>query len=179
MSPGCGGWAGLDAMGEGWFMQNMAIGFSLGKRVILPVLAALPLLAPLAAHAVPGPYEKASNMLTARGVKAVAQGDALDAVPLLERAVVADPANARALTFLARAWQQQGKAQLARKYYDLALSIDPVEPDALNWSGQMALASGDKSAAQINRDRLGISCPNCPQHRELADAIAGVKPLNP
>lgn len=164
-------------------MRTMGIRFSVGKLAILPILAVAMLLAPLPlstpAFAVSTAYEKASAALVTRGIKASSQGKPAVAVTLLEQALVADPANARALAFLGRAWQQQGQSELARKYYELALTVDPIEPDALNWSGQMDMAAGNKSAAQIKRDRLGISCANCPQHRDLADAIAGVQPLNP
>ena len=108
--------------------------------------------------------------------KELARDDAAAAIGYLERAIVSDPADAQAYAWLGRAYQSQGKLSPARKYYDIALTIDPLQPSALNWTGQLALVSRDYETAERNLARLERSCPDCPETRELAALDAELRP---
>ena len=94
----------------------------------------------------------------------------------LERAIVADPANARAYAALGHLEQHLGEADLARKRFDTALSIDPNQPDALNWLGQLELTAGNRDAAAASLARLQRVCAPCRQHEELAALLSAKVP---
>ena len=112
-----------------------------------------------------------SPVLVEKGNAAAARGDIIGAQRLLEEAIVADPANARALGALGRLHDRQGRAVLARKYYNTALGIDPVESDVLNWAGQLDLLEGKTADAQDKLRKLVVTCPDCTQRSELARAF--------
>lgn len=115
-----------------------------------------------------------SDSLLAMGRSALDAGDPGIAVRLLKEAVVADPGNAEAYSYLGRAFQDQGALQPARKYYALALTVDPLEPNALNWSGQIDLAEGKTADAEAKLKRLERSCAGCPQTDELAGRMSAL-----
>lgn len=140
----------------------------------LPALL-LALAAPALALAASPAMQKASISLTEKSVSAVAAGDAKRARRLLEEAVVADPANARALGLLGHLHQSQGNASLAHKYYELAFGVDPVEPEALLGAGMLDLAEGKPDEARNRLRKLGMTCPGCRQTKELGRALDEMK----
>ncbi len=117
----------------------------------------------------------ASISLTEKSVVAAGKDDASRARRLLEEAVVADPTNARALSLLGHLYRSSKNAALARKYYALALSIDPAEPDALLGEGELSIADGKPDEAKDDLDRLRATCPACLQTSELERALEGAK----
>lgn len=170
------GRAGLDAGGQGWSIgSHRSLGparmtAALPRMTCLFVLALGALAFVDSASAQTG-TRQTSFILMEKGNAAAARGDASGAQRLLEEAVVADPANARALCALGRLHDRQGRKALARKYYNIALGIDPVEADALNWAGQLDIAEGKMDDARDKLRKLGVTCPACPQRSELASAF--------
>ncbi|MDO9126635.1 lipopolysaccharide assembly protein LapB [Parvibaculum sp.] len=174
---------GLDGFRQGWSIEartlhgpgRMAAAFlhrifsSAHVPVWLVLTAAL--CVPLQAHAVDARSERASLSLTSRGVEAAASGQLAEAQRYLEEAIVANPANGRAIAELGAVHQAGGNAKLARKYYRIALDIDPVSPDALSRLGLLDISEGNRAAAEDILRKLRIVCATCVQTQELARAL--------
>lgn len=111
---------------------------------------------------------QASQSLLSRGLAAP---DAKRAQRFLEQSIVADPSNAAALGALGNLYEREGQHSKARKYYDLALGADPVDPTALSGAAALDLAEGKKADAQDKLRKLKIVCPACKQTHELENAL--------
>ncbi len=107
----------------------------------------------------------ASQSLT---TKALASSSDETRRQLLEQAIVADPANAMALSALADYYVKTGKPAVARKYFRIALTIDPVDVEALGGLGALDLADGKRDEAEARLDLLKRVCPDCRQTRDLS-----------
>ena len=178
---------GLDGSGEGWSIGyipsdgpgSMAASFSrkLSRYALLPVwlllLAAFVL--PQAAYAVDGRSEQASLRLAEKGVAAAAEGRLEEAQRLLEEAVVSNPANANTFAELAAVHKAAGNSKLARKYYVIALEIDPVLPAALGGLARLNIEAGERGAAAVLLQKLRASCPSCAETREVERALADIE----
>lgn len=178
---------GLDGSGEGWSIGyipsdgpgSMAASFSrkLSRYALLPVwlflLAAF--LLPQAAHAVDARSERASLRLAEKGVAAAAERRFEEAQRLLEEAIVSNPANADAFTELAAVHKTAGNPKLARKYYVIALEIDPVLPAALGGLARLNVEAGDRDAAETLLRKLRATCPACAETRDLERSLAGIE----
>lgn len=133
------------------------------------------LLALLLACAAPAPVfassaamREASQVLLGKGLAA---SDTNRARRLLEQSIVADPANAAALSALGHLYQTGGKADLARKYYGLALSTDPTEPSALFGAAELDIADGKTADARDRLRILKVVCPACSQTHDLENKL--------
>jgi Flp pilus assembly protein TadD len=129
-------------------------------------------LVPGVALAVDVASARNSAELAERGIDTAARGDLAAAQRLLERAVAANPANARAYAHLGGVHQSMTDTRLARKYYGIALAIDPAEPDALNRIAQLDLAEGNRAAAEQRLRVLRFHCETCEQTRDLARVLS-------
>jgi Flp pilus assembly protein TadD len=112
----------------------MAYGPTMTSRAI-PLLAAL-LLAASPVLAAPVKPPKAEPPLTvesllAQAHAAIGKGDTELALRLAQSAIVADPARPTSYVALGDIYAETGQADYARNFYDAALGIDPVEPNAL------------------------------------------------
>ena len=95
---------------------------------------------------------------------------------LWEQAVVANPRNATAYSYLGLAAQRAGDKDNAKKYFDLALDIDPNEVHALSWGGQADLTAADLEGAQAKLQRLSRLCgPGCAEYKLLSDSVVSYK----
>lgn len=147
-------------------------------------LRSLCILAPLlvstlpAAAQVNAASQQASRGLADKGIAALADGDAIRARRLLEEAIVADPANARALAQLGRYYQSQNQRDVARRYFRFALEVEPTEPDALLGAGRLDLADGKADEAKDRLRLLRLTCATCSQTTELAAALNSTSPAN-
>ena len=130
---------------------------------------------PVTAEAASAPMLAASQSLT---VKALASMNDDARRQLLEQAIVADPANTVALSALADHYMKSGKPGVARKYFRIALSVDPVDVDALGGLGALDLADGKRDAAQVRLELLKRVCLGCRQTRELETKISST-PFSP
>ncbi len=121
-------------------------------------------------------YEKASEVLLGNGIALIQQKKFEDAIPVFEQAAVADPKNAQAFAYLGFSHQQTDNLPEAKKYFGIALSIDPDEVRALNWGGQTDLSSEDLESAEKKLDRLSRICGgSCSEYRELSAAVDNFK----
>lgn len=181
----CG--TGLDGSGEGWSIGyvpsdrpgSMAASFSRNssRYALLPVWLILfaAFVLPQAAHAVDARAGQASLRLAEKGVTAAAEGRFEEAQRLLEEAIVSNPANADAFAELAAVHKAAGNPKLARKYYVIALEIDPVLPAALGGLARLNVEAGDRDAAAVLLRKLHASCPSCAETREVERTLADIE----
>lgn len=171
----------LDGSQEGWSigtispdeLGRMAAAF-IRKILVLPLLVlglSLVSLAPASAKRVDEPSQRASIALAAKGAEVAARGDFLEAQRLFETAIVANPANAAAFTGLGAVHEARDQKNLARKYYVIALSIDPSHPPALSRLAHLDLGAGNRSAAEEGLRKLRAFCAACGETQELARAL--------
>lgn len=171
----------LDGSQEGWSigtispdeLGRMAVA-SIRKILVLPLLVlglSLVSLAPASAKRVDEPSQRASIALAAKGAEAAARGDFLEAQRLFETAIVANPANAAAFTGLGAVHEARDQKNLARKYYVIALSIDPSHAPALSRLAHLDLGAGNRSAAEEGLRKLRAFCAACGETQELARAL--------
>ena len=147
-------------------------GHTSGLRTIRSLSVALALVVvPVAAQAASAPMHAASQSLM---VKALASVNEDTRRQLLEQAIVADPANAAALSALADHYIKTGKPKMARKYFRIALTVDPVDVTALG--GLLDLADGKRDEAQARLDLLKRVCPDCRQTHDLENKFSTNKP---
>jgi hypothetical protein len=93
------------------------------------------------------------------------------AMPLVQRAVAADPADVDALDALALGHVSRGNTREAARVVERALELAPDREMTLDWAGLLAFQLGDYRRA---RDRWKAAIRRNPQrwvyHRRLADA---------
>ncbi len=173
---------GLDGSGEGWSIGIlfpdgpgwMSAAFSrksLGIAYLAFGLAMAALMGAPAAGAVDARSANASLTIAAKASAAMDRGDFLAAQKLYETAVVADPGNASAYTGLGMAHQARKEPKFARKYYLIALSIDPSDPRALSRLAHLDLEAGNRTSAEEGLRKLRAFCAGCAETQELARAL--------
>lgn len=173
---------GLDGSGEGWSIGSlfpdgpgwMSAALSRKSRRFVCLLLGLVLAAMLAspsARAVDARSESASLRLAAKAADAMDRGDFLRAQKLYETAIVANPGNAGAFTGLGEAHQARDEIRFARKYYRIALSIDPADRHALSALAQLDLEAGNRAGAEAGLRKLRAFCPACEETRKLSRAL--------
>jgi len=129
--------------------------------------AALLLAAPEALASAP----RAAQLQT-RAEIAAERGDTRAAVTLLHAAVVADPAGASSYVRLGDLYAAMGRANLARKYFAIALTIEPALPAALKGIAMLDIAAGNKAAAEATIEYLATICgPDCPEAAQIQKAL--------
>lgn len=130
-------------------------------------------LVPFTARAATPVMEAASHRIME---KALATPEPKAAIFLFEQAIVADPANAKAYTELGNLYDTKLKnAGLAMKYYEIALTINPVDVKALAGAAHLDLAKGKKDKAAANLTILKKACPSCGETRALEAALSNSK----
>jgi tetratricopeptide (TPR) repeat protein len=121
-------------------------------------------------------FEKIATVLVERGVSAMEKNQLDEARQLWEEAVIANPRNATAFSYLGLVAQRAADTGLAKKYFGLALDIDPNELHALSWGGQADLSSADLEGAQAKLQRLSRLCgPGCAEYKLLSDSVGSYK----
>ena len=101
----------------------------------IPILAAL--LLSTGAWAAPAKHPKPAEppvtveSLLSPAHDAAGKGDTDLAVRLAQSAIVADPARPTSYVALGDIYAQVGQPEYARSFYEEALGIDPVEPNAV------------------------------------------------
>jgi tetratricopeptide (TPR) repeat protein len=108
----------------------------------------------------------------AAAVKAIEAGQYAKAVPLLERVVARDGANADAYNWMAYAIRRGGDPARAIPVYEKALAIDPKHRGAHEYIGEAYLALGNLAKAKEHLARLDRLCYfPCSQYRDLKRAV--------
>jgi len=121
-------------------------------------------------------FGRVSSVLVERGISALEKNQTDTARQLWEQAVVANPRNAPAYSYLGLAAQRANDNDLAKKYFTLALAIDPDEVHALSWGGQVDLKAADLEGAQAKLQRLSRLCgPGCAEYKLLSDSVGSYK----
>ena len=139
---------------------------------VVAVALAMGTFSPVVAAKFTKQMEKVSEVLLGDGIALVQQKKFEQSVPVFEQSVVADPKNAQAFAYLGFSHQQTGNMPDARKYFEIALSIDPDEVHALNWGGQNDLSRKAVDDAEKKLDRLARVCgESCAEYEELDTAI--------
>ena len=179
----------LDGSGEGWSTGHPSpdgpgwMAAEIPRKICLSLFLALGLLAleavaPAAAKNVDEGSVKASLTLAAKAGAAMERGDLPAAQRLYETAVVANPANVAAFTGLGTVHEAREQPKLARKYYGIALSMEPSDPVALARLAGRDLATGDRPAAMERLRKLRVHCAACPETQNLSRAL-GLGPQDP
>jgi tetratricopeptide (TPR) repeat protein len=147
---------------------------------LLPLLLAIMFLAvtvnPVSANAANQAMQASSRKLLAEGL---ATSDPQAALFLLQRALVADPANASALSAMGGLYAKIGEPTYARKYYKSALRVDPTDAAALYGAARLDLADGDTKSAKARLDVLKTVCPTCHETQALTSEISATPSSNP
>jgi len=105
-------------------------------------------------------YASISSQLVVQAEVELSSDHATDAQLLFERALVANPANIRALLGLGRAHEAQGRIGKGLKYYRQALEIEPNDIPALEAQALAFLKREMFDRADVNRDKLARLCPS-------------------
>ena len=112
----------------------------------------------------------------AAGLKAMDAQDYRAAIQQLERAIVAQPANADAYWRLAEANRRIGDLRRAVKYARIALDLEPAHRGALLEEGLAWLDAGQPAQAQAALETLGAKCKQaCPEFERLRQALGEKK----
>jgi tetratricopeptide (TPR) repeat protein len=112
------------------------------KRLSIPLLL-LTLAAMVPAYAANPPAAVVSLLTQAQDAQV--RGETELALRMAQAAIVADPAQTVSYVALGDIYAQQGQAEYARSYYELALQIDPQDAAALK--AMAAIAATTKAAA--------------------------------
>jgi Tfp pilus assembly protein PilF len=148
---------------------------------ILIVCAALLFsLAPAHAGKYSERYAKISTALVEKGKAALGKQDFKAASEAFEQAVVANPQNAQGFSYLGLTKLRMGDKPNAKKYFDIALEIDPNQIQALSWAGQADLSASNLESAEAKLQRLSRLCgPNCTEYKQLSEAVSSYKTTTP
>jgi tetratricopeptide (TPR) repeat protein len=139
------------------------------------------LLSPLASAAggggsAPATPAKAVDPDYANAEKAIEAKDWATAVDLLTQVVARDEKNADVYNYLGYAERNRGNLDIAFKYYDRALSLDPKHRGVREYLGEAYLLTGNLPKAEEQLAALDKLCFfSCGEYRELKKKIAGYK----
>ncbi len=116
------------------------------------------------------------NKDVVKAAELVDQGKYLEAIPLLKKAVAAEPKNADAYNYLGYSHRKLGAKDLALDYYRRALELKPRHLGANEYLGELYLEMGDLKGAEERLDVLDWACLfGCEEYTDLKNAIAAFK----
>lgn len=172
----------LDGSGEGWSIglspsdgpgwmaalisRKICLSAFLAAALVLAVLTA-----PAGAANVDERSQRASVSLAARAASAFGEGDYTAAQRFYEMAIVADPANFAAFTGLGDTHSARKQLNFARKYYLIALAIEPSDPRALSRLAHLDVDAGNRESALEGLRKLRAHCAGCAETQELSHAL--------
>jgi tetratricopeptide (TPR) repeat protein len=103
-------------------------------------------------------------------------GSYADAIPLLEKVVVAQPKSADAFNHLGYSHRKVGQIDAALKNYQRALELQPKHLGANEYLGELYLELGELSKAEERLDVLDDACFfGCEEYSELKELIKDYK----
>lgn len=115
--------------------------------------------------------EDLARYMAAAG-SAQSKGDLVAAAQLLQSAMITSPVATEPYNRLAQLYASAGEESLARKYFAIALNIDPTNAEALKGMALLNLASGDRAGAEAARDLLLKACGKaCPETAQVEKAL--------
>ncbi|HXV23470.1 MAG TPA: tetratricopeptide repeat protein [Alphaproteobacteria bacterium] len=98
-----------------------------------------------------------------------------DAIPLLEKALKADPKNANALNYLGYSHRKLGHTDQALEYYQQALVIEPKHRGANEYLGELYLELKLLDKAEERLSVLSTACNACEEYVELKEKVEAYK----
>lgn len=108
----------------------------------------------------------------AQAVKRVDAGDYAGAIPLLQKAIAADPTSADAHNYLGFSHRKLGDMELALAQYVKALELNPKHRGANEYLGELYLDLGQMDKAEERLAVLDGACFfGCDEYRELKAKI--------
>jgi tetratricopeptide (TPR) repeat protein len=122
-----------------------------------------------AAAAAPGAEE------LAKAQKKVKAEQYADAIPLLEKALKANPKNADALNYLGYSHRKLGHTDQALSYYQQALAISPKHRGANEYLGELYLELKQLDKAEERLKVLSTACNACEEFVELKEKVEAFK----
>ncbi|MFQ5466627.1 MAG: tetratricopeptide repeat protein [Kiloniellaceae bacterium] len=116
-------------------------------------------------------YTKAQDLIAASKFQA--------AVPLLQKAIAADPKSADAYNLLGFSQRKLGNKENAFASYQKALALEPEHLGANEYLGELYLETGQIEKARERLEILDGACfLGCDEYRELKAAIKTYRPSN-
>jgi len=119
----------------------------------------------------PGAAAQAEDFLR-QAEDAQSRGDDLTAIQLYQSAIIYAPATIEPYLGIAEYYSDSDQLDLAEKYFDIALELDPANPSAHKGLALLSLAQGDVAGAEAHHEILVEACaPACPEAAQVRDAI--------
>ena len=126
-----------------------------------------------------GDDDPPKNEDLARAVALVEKGGYAEAIPLLEKAVAAEPKNADAYNYLGFSHRKLGDTEAALGFYRRALEIKPKHLGANEYLGELYLELGELKKAEERLAVLDEACFfGCDEYSDLKKAIKAYKKRN-
>ena len=145
-------------------------------RIVGAVVLCLGLAAGSALAAGGGSRSPPKNKDFARGAALVEDGKFAEALPLLQKAVAAEPKNADAYNYLGYSHRKLGDKQAAFAFYQKALDIKPKHRGANEYLGELYLEMGNLKKAEERLKVLDKACFfGCEEYTDLKNAIKAYK----
>ncbi len=108
--------------------------------------------------------------------KLIKDGKYADAIPLLNKAVKANPKSADAYNYLGYSYRQLGQFEAAMEHYNTALSLQPKHLGANEYLGELYLQLGEVDKAEERLVVLDKECLfGCEEYSDLKEAITEYK----
>ena len=108
--------------------------------------------------------------------KLIKDGKYADAIPLLNKAVKANPKSADAYNYLGYSYRQLGQFEAAMEHYNTALSLQPKHLGANEYLGELYLQMGELDKAEEHLAVLDKECFfGCEEYSDLKEAITEYK----
>lgn len=108
--------------------------------------------------------------------KLIKDGKYADAIPLLNKAVKANPKSADAYNYLGYSYRQLGQFEAAMEHYNTALSLQPKHLGANEYLGELYLQLGQVDKAEEHLAVLDKECFfGCEEYSDLKEAITEYK----
>lgn len=149
---------------------------TLALALAMAAAAAIPSMVPAAGGAPSFPTSKPVDPDYAQAEKAIEAKDWDKAIDLLTQAVARDEKNADIYNYLGYAERNRGNLDIAFKYYDRALALNPKHRGAHEYVGEAYLLTGNLPKAEEQLAALDKLCFfSCSEYRELKEKIAEFK----
>jgi Flp pilus assembly protein TadD len=95
-----------------------------------------------------------------------------EALRYLHKADTEEPNNADILNMIAYSYRKLGRFDVAYRYYQKALAIDPDHKGANEYLGELYVETKRPLQAQAQLAKLKQICSNCKEYKRLKRAIA-------
>jgi tetratricopeptide (TPR) repeat protein len=120
----------------------------------------------------PSDFEKAEDLIEDEQYE--------QAIPLLQKLVADNPADADAWNYLGYCSRKLGKLDESLGYYKKALGLDPEHKGAHEYLGELYLQMNDVPKAEEQLTVLKTLCPDgCEEREDLEKVIAEYKTAHP